>query len=462
MEKVNANAPHFSYMISPRDQAVGGGWRLQLLEAGIEVGGGAFPVTEDVSEDQAYFDASGEGEDWLLSRALLRTAAVAQAGEEVACTCPSGTGSLHWPCPRHPAANTVQLHDAMIDIETLGTKPGCAILSIGAVMFGPDGLGETFYAPVLPQSCSDVGLTIDIGTVTWWMRQSDAARKAAFPDDAVPLPCALADFFDWFLTQKAKRPWCHGAMFDVPILDAAFKACGMAPPWEFWNVRDTRTLYDLAGVKIDRSNYTHHNALDDAKAQAEAAVKALSIIAGRSASPDLAQAEEATLYRKLTGVAMALGYQGLVDALADLGKIRVSASEGVAARDVLAERRRQVEQEGWTPARDDQYRGGELSMAAVCYANTLAAGGAAPHAWPWPEAWWKPSDERCNLVKAGALILAEIERLDRADRAAKEARECTSCDWKGTTDRMLGSIGPLCLACGDTTELSGTPNGGIA
>jgi hypothetical protein len=58
---------------------------------------------------------------------------------------------------------------------------------------------------------------------------------------------------------------------DVPILEAAFKACGLVVPWKFWDVRDTRTLYDVTGVNVDRSQGTHHNALDDARAQAEAA-----------------------------------------------------------------------------------------------------------------------------------------------------------------------------------------------
>lgn len=86
-----------------------------------------------------------------------------------------------------------------------------------------------------------------------------------------------------------------------------------------------------------------------------------------------------------------------------------------AARNVLAERHRQVEQEGWTPEHDQQYDGGELSLAASCY----ALAGDGPHAslpedWPWNSDWWKPADDRRNLVKAGALILADIERLDRA------------------------------------------------
>ncbi|KGV86921.1 putative gp37 [Burkholderia pseudomallei MSHR3951] len=90
-----------------------------------------------------------------------------------------------------------------------------------------------------------------------------------------------------------------------------------------------------------------------------------------------------------------------------------------AARDVLAERRRQVEQEGWTPAHDDQHRDHELSCAAGCYAMyTLAyPAGDPPPAWPWAADWWKPTTHRRNLVKAGALIQAAIEQIDR--RAVK-------------------------------------------
>lgn len=181
--------------------------------------------------------------------------------------------------PAQPPAD--QLHDAMIDIEALGTRPGAAILSIGAVMFGPGGLGETFYAPVLLASCGAVGLTMDPATVTWWMRQSGEASAAAFRDDAARLPQVLLTFSDWFKAQCATHPWCHGATFDVPLLDAAYRACGLTAPWEFWNVRDTRTLYDLAGVKVDRATGTHHNALDDAINQAATAVQAMRILQAR-------------------------------------------------------------------------------------------------------------------------------------------------------------------------------------
>lgn len=97
-----------------------------------------------------------------------------------------------------------------------------------------------------------------------------------------------------------------------------------------------------------------------------------------------------------------------------------------AARDVLNERQRQIDAEGWTPERDDKYEMGELSTAAGCYSMfTLAFPPAdPPRHWPWPAMWWKPSNaRRKNLVKAGALILAEIERLDRAAIAQQSQRK---------------------------------------
>lgn len=104
------------------------------------------------------------------------------------------------------------------------------------------------------------------------------------------------------------------------------------------------------------------------------------------------------------------------------------ASMSPAAADVLAERRRQIEAEGWTPEHDDEHMAGELAGAAGCYAryaSVQARGGypstyTFPVDWPWRPSWWKPSDARRNLVKAGALILAEIERIDRAAIAARE------------------------------------------
>ena len=108
-----------------------------------------------------------------------------------------------------------------------------------------------------------------------------------------------------------------------------------------------------------------------------------------------------------------------------------------AALDVTAERRRQIEREGWTPEHDDDHGDNSLAAAAACYAlpdhyrdivsrrdgrDVARSVGETtivydqvecPRIWPWHGAAWKPKDRRSDLVRAGALILAEIERLDR-------------------------------------------------
>ncbi|HHK3939729.1 TPA: hypothetical protein ACQSRZ_005003 [Pseudomonas aeruginosa] len=81
--------------------------------------------------------------------------------------------------------------------------------------------------------------------------------------------------------------------------------------------------------------------------------------------------------------------------------------------DVQAERRRQVEVEGWTPEHDDLYCAAELPRAAAAYILN-GANDEAPAIWPFSAKWWKPSTARRDMVKACALALAEIERLDRA------------------------------------------------
>lgn len=94
-----------------------------------------------------------------------------------------------------------------------------------------------------------------------------------------------------------------------------------------------------------------------------------------------------------------------------------------ALDDVVDERQRQIEAEGWTEAHDDLHDAGDLAKAGAAYA--AAAGYSLRFAcgkiteapmepWPWERHWWKCSHPRRALVKAAALILAEIERCDRA------------------------------------------------
>lgn len=91
--------------------------------------------------------------------------------------------------------------------------------------------------------------------------------------------------------------------------------------------------------------------------------------------------------------------------------------------DVLAERQRQSDQEGYTSERDNGYNQGQLARAAACYALRSAYIGAS-NFWPWEPETWKPKHtRRDDLVKAGALILAEIDRLDRMEQAEREGAQ---------------------------------------
>lgn len=95
-----------------------------------------------------------------------------------------------------------------------------------------------------------------------------------------------------------------------------------------------------------------------------------------------------------------------------------------ALDDISAERARQLAEEGWSPIHDDAHRYGEMAGAAACYVlnsvrirNDRLAERTREFVkdlWPWAQHWWKPKDRRRDLVRAGALIVAEIERLDRA------------------------------------------------
>lgn len=121
----------------------------------------------------------------------------------------------------------------------------------------------------------------------------------------------------------------------------------------------------------------------------------------------------------------ALLEKGRVDDALDLIRDRIRRNDGridsQGMVDVLEERRRQIDDEGWTVEHDDEHAGGQMARAAACYAisassepNDISAAAIVDSSWPWAAEWWKPTGKRRDLVKAGALIVAEIDRLDRA------------------------------------------------
>ena len=108
--------------------------------------------------------------------------------------------------------------------------------------------------------------------------------------------------------------------------------------------------------------------------------------------------------------------------------------EGFAIKDVINERQRQINQEFYSTENDDEYKQNELLRAAVCYAENVVRRGwvfdsnfgpdvyqeeEVPDLWPWDLDFWKPKSPRRDLVRAAALIIAEIERIDRSTGASQ-------------------------------------------
>lgn len=157
---------------------------------------------------------------------------------------------------------------AMIDLETLGTGPSSAILSLGAVVFDINGLGNEFYEVIELESCIKAGLQIDANTVMWWMQQADEARETFNNPRSLSITTVLSVFSDWVRRNNIKYIWGNGSAFDNVILANAYKACDINVPWKYADDRCYRTLRGLyPQIKTERVG-TYHNALDDAKSQA--------------------------------------------------------------------------------------------------------------------------------------------------------------------------------------------------
>lgn len=177
------------------------------------------------------------------------------------------------------------MNNCMLDLETFGTRPGSALRSIGAAFFEPRsiGFGQTFYANIDKQSCLDAGLIIDPKTEEWWQHQS-LESQAQLEVNPEHLSKVISNFCDWFIGNGGRKIWCQGANFDAPLWEHAIWASGYAAPWKYYDVRDTRTVYELAGLdqRTISKVGTHHNALDDCKFQIICVQTAISRIEPRA------------------------------------------------------------------------------------------------------------------------------------------------------------------------------------
>jgi DNA polymerase III epsilon subunit-like protein len=171
------------------------------------------------------------------------------------------------------------MSEVMIDLETASTDKTASILTLGAIKFknnapviSMDSM-NTFYVKINLEDCKRYKLDVNADTMEWWELQSEEAKEEVFGGDRLPLKKALKQFIEWW--GYSNIVWSNGSVFDVVIMENAFKACGLRPPWKFWNIRDTRTRYADGKVRLnDFPNKIQHHALHDCYAQINACKQA--------------------------------------------------------------------------------------------------------------------------------------------------------------------------------------------
>lgn len=170
----------------------------------------------------------------------------------------------------------------MVDIESLATRPGAIVISAAFVRCTDE--AHMVLNLSIPEQQA-LGMEIDPATHAWWGEQEAKspgiwARVTENPQSlSIALPY-IGQWINWAANGGDWLIWCHGATFDCPLLDELYRRAGMSSPWKYWQVRDTRTAYDLAGV--DPKAYAvppPHVALNDALGQSRALVAALTILA---------------------------------------------------------------------------------------------------------------------------------------------------------------------------------------
>jgi hypothetical protein len=166
--------------------------------------------------------------------------------------------------------------DCMFDLETLDTKPSAVILSLGAVSFDPKTLSIPDEMPRLMlridiDAQNDLGRTASDDTIEWWGKQPAHIQEEAFSEEG---RTSLAESIDQFhkFVWNSDRIWSQGC-FDIVIMEDLYRMVGRTPPWNYWQIRDSRTLFDFVDGKMDRSK--HHDAMEDALEQARAVQRAL-------------------------------------------------------------------------------------------------------------------------------------------------------------------------------------------
>jgi exodeoxyribonuclease VIII len=134
------------------------------------------------------------------------------------------------------------MQSLMVDLDTLGTPPDGAIVSIDACYFDKTSIGERFHRTVNLASAVRLGMSLDPATIIWWLRQDD---RSLFATNGTLITDVLHRFTD-FVRPDAT---VYGvATFDLAILGAAYKLAGSDKPWKHGNERCFRTICNLRGM----------------------------------------------------------------------------------------------------------------------------------------------------------------------------------------------------------------------
>lgn len=161
--------------------------------------------------------------------------------------------------------------DIMLDLETLSTRPDATILTFGAVKFDPytDQIGAGIYCRINVDEQIDLGRHVDDNTIAWWSQQAEDVREEAFGEgnrfSLEQFTAALNKFI-----VGSDCIWAQGPVFDIVILENLYRQLGKPAPWNFWQIRDSRTLLSTHGDPREKNKEGLHNALEDCVSQAKA------------------------------------------------------------------------------------------------------------------------------------------------------------------------------------------------
>jgi hypothetical protein len=161
--------------------------------------------------------------------------------------------------------------DVMLDIETLGTKPDCVIVTFGAVKFNPYSLDEPHSGIYMRLDADEQiahGRSVEDDTLSWWMTQPEPVREEAIGEgDRWDIESFIKALNKFLVGSDAI--WAQGPSFDMVILENLYRQYGYPQPWLYYQIRDSRTLFKVHGDPRVSGREGHHNALADCVYQAQ-------------------------------------------------------------------------------------------------------------------------------------------------------------------------------------------------